>query len=232
MNVSEIAAILRRHPLAAVAVLVTAIGITYGVENTPVTIVQSATVVFAVGQTPMNAKLPSRQIDPLIATEVMMTQVMLSPEIASQVRAAGGTAQLGIVPENLYSLQYPDYAEPSATLTATSTSTAAVQRTFTVAAGLLARRMAALQTQAMVPPAERIRTVLIGDTGPVAQPGSHVRVLGGIAVITIVALVMIPVFLDRYRDLVRPQRRSGRRRRSRPRPRSPAARRPVTQNGR
>jgi hypothetical protein len=223
MNVRGIAAILRRQPLATAAVLVIAASITCGIESAPVTYVQSATVVFTLDHTPADAGptepgtkspgLVNPYIEPLITTEVMMTQVMVGPAAQSQVRAAGGTAQLGMTPENLYSLQYPDYAEPSASLTATSTSTAAVRRTFTVAAELLARRLAALQAQAGVPARDRITTVIIGDTGPVAQPGSRPRLFGGIAVMTIVALVMLPVFLDRHRNVIRPLCQVGRRRR-------------------
>lgn len=241
-SVLGIAAILRRNPLSAVVVLVIAAGIACGIESTPVTYVQSATVVFTLDRAPANVGptepgtgsqgLVNPYIGPLITTEVMMTQVMVSPAAQSQVRAAGGTAQVGMTPENLYSLQYPYYAEPSATLTVTSTSTAAVQRTFTVATELLARRLATLQERAGVPARDRIETVIIGDTGPVAQPGSRPRIFGGIAVLTIIALVMVPAFIERHRDVISLLSRVGRRRRSSHARRWPGWRRPVTASGR
>jgi hypothetical protein len=201
MNARNVAVILRRHLVAVTLILMTSAGVAYDMKVTPVTYAQSATLVFGVGRSPAEPNLANPLIDPLIATEVTMAQVMDSPAAQSEVRAAGGTAQFQFVPENLYSLQYPYYAQPSATLTATSPSPSAVTRTFTVAAQVLASRLAALQERAGVLPQHRIRTFIAGDTGPVPQPGSPARVFGGLGLLTVVALLMVPIFLERHRML-------------------------------
>ncbi len=214
MNVRNIVAILRRHLLAAAMVLMIGVGVAYDMKATPVTYAQSAVLEFSAGRSPAEPNLANPIIDPLIATEVMMTQVMAGPAAQSQVRAARGTGRFTIVPENLYSLQYPYYFDPSATLTATSTSAAAARRTFMAAVQVLASRLAAIQQQAGVAQRHRIRMFIIGKTAPVAQPGSRVRVFGGIALLTLVALLMVPVFLERHRGLI--GRRRARPRRARP----------------
>jgi hypothetical protein len=214
MNLREIAALMRRHLLAVTLVLTIAAGAGYDIRSTPPVYSQSATVVFTATDSPADSNLKTQFINPLIATEVMMTQIMTGSEAQSQVRAAGGTAQFGIVPENLYSLQYPNYSEPSATLTTTSPNTADVQRTFTVVLRILGQRLAAIQAQAGAPPSRRIRTFVLAQTRPVAQPGSPMRAFAGLAVLTLVALVMVPTFLDRRRSPVRRTARAGSRRRS------------------
>jgi|GEM_PF-2437000 hypothetical protein len=211
MNVRNYVTILRRHLLPTTIVLMIGAGVAYGMKATPVTYAQSAVLEFSAGRSPAEPNLANPIIDPLIATEVMISEVMAGPSAQSQVRAVGGTGQFTIVPENLYSLQYPYYFDPSATLTATSTSAAAARRTFTAAARVLASRLAAIQQQAGVPRRHRIRTFIIGDAAPVAQPGSRVRVFGGIALLILVALLMVPVFLERHRGLIGRRRAASRR---------------------
>jgi hypothetical protein len=199
MTLREIAGLMRRHLLAATVVLMLVAGTGYCIKSTSPMYSEGATVVFTVTDAMANAHLSGQLISPLIATEVMMTQVLMSPAAQDQVRAAGGTAQFELAPVNFYSMQYPDYAEPSATLTTASQRPADVQRTFRVVLRLLGQRLAAIQAQAGVPPRHRIRTFLIGDTGPIVQPGSPMRVFAGLAVLAVVALFTVTGFLDRRR---------------------------------
>lgn len=204
MTFREIAALMRRHLLAVMVVLLIAAGVTYGIMRTPPMYSQSATVVFMAKNSPAGSHSSASFINPLVATEVMMTQILTTPLAQSQVRAAGGTASFEFVPFNLYSMQYPDYGEPIATLTATSQRAADVQRTFTVVVRLLGQRLAAVQEQAAVPQRSRIQGYLAGDTGPVAQPGSSKRVFAGLALLTVVAIFMVAKYLDRHRRRSRP----------------------------
>lgn len=190
---------MRRHLLAVTAVLIITAGAAYEIRSTPPLYSRSATVEFIVTGSPADANLKAPLVAPLIATEVMMAQIMTSPAAVGEVRAAGGNAEFGIEPENLYSLQYPDYSEPSAMLTVTSPDTAAVGRTFGVVLRLLGQRLASMQ--AGVPPRHRVQISLVSDTGALAQPGSRTRVLGGLALLALAALLMVPSFLDRHPGL-------------------------------
>lgn len=204
MTLREIASLMRRHLLAVTVVLLIGVGIVYGIGRTPPIYSRSATVVFMANNSPAGSHSNSSFINPLVATEVMMTQILTNPLAQSQVRAAGGTASFEFVPFNLYSLQYPDYGEPVATLTTTSQRPADVQRTFTVVLRLLGQRLAAMQTQAGVPQRSRIQDYLTGDTGPVTQPGSAKRVFAGLALLIVVAVFMVAKYLDRHPRYSRP----------------------------
>lgn len=197
MTLREIAALMHRHLLAVAVVLLTATGVGYGIMRTPPVYSQSATVVFMAKNSPDGSHSSATFLNPLVATEVMMTQILSSPLSQSQVRAAGGTASFELVPFNLYSLQYPDYGEPIAMLTTTSQRPADVERTFTVVLRLLGQRLAAMQGQAGVPRRSRIQDYLTGNTGPVAQPGSARRVFAGLAMLTVLAVFMVAKCLDR-----------------------------------
>jgi len=195
MTVRKIAALMRRHLVAVIVVLTIAAGVTYSIVSTPPTYSETATVIFSAGPSLADSRASASFMIPLIATEVMMSQTMMSSPTQNQVRAVGGTASFELVPYNLYSLQYPDYGEPITMLTVTSPSPAAIQRTFGAVLGLLGRRLAAMQAQ--VPPRNRIQDSLVGDSGIAAQPGSSMRVLGGLVLLTVIAVFMVANFLDR-----------------------------------
>jgi len=195
MTLREIAALMRRHLLAATVVLVIAAGVGYDIGSTPPLYSESATVVFTPKSSLADSRSSASFVAPLIATEVMMAETMMSSSAQSQVRAAGGTASFQFAPSNLYSLQYPDYDEPDATLTATSQRPADVQRTFMMVLKLLSQRLAAMQ--ARVPLRSRVQDLLVGDTGIAVQPAASTRVFGGLALLTLVGLFMVANFLDR-----------------------------------
>ena len=197
MTFCAIAGLMRRHLLAVTVVLIIAVCAGYDIRSSPTMYSESATVEYAVARSLGKSDVKGQFAIPLIATEVMMSQALMSRPAQGQVRAAGGTAQFEFVPANLYSLQYPNYDEPAAALTTTSQRPAEVRRTFHVVLRLLGQRLAGLQAQAGVPARNRIRTFLSGDTGPVAQPGSSTRVSAGLALLTVVAVFMVANFLDR-----------------------------------
>ena len=199
MTLRQIAGFMCWRLLPATVVLTLAAGAGYYIRRTPPMYSQSATVVFTVRDAMANSHLSGVLISPLIATEVMLTQVLMSPAAQHQVRAAGGNAQFDLAPINLYSMEYPEYSEPSATLTTASQRPADVERTFRVVLRLLADRLAAIQARAGVAPRSRIRTFLVGATGPVVQPGSSTRVFAVLGVLAVVALFTVAGFLDRRR---------------------------------
>lgn len=213
MTFRELAGLMRRHLLAVTVVLITVGAAGYDIRSTPPMYSEGATVVFTVARSLARLDSSGQLATPLIATEVMMAQVLMSPVAQGQVRAAGGTAQFEFVPVNLYSMQYPDYAEPSATLTTTSQRPASVRRTFLVVLRVIGQRLKSIQAQAGVSSRHRIRTFLVGDTGPVSQPGSPARVLAGLALLAIVAVFMVVNFLDRRTGGTAMRRQAGLRRR-------------------
>jgi hypothetical protein len=101
---------------------------------------------------------------------------------------AGGTATVSLTLVNLYDEEYPNYGLPMATLTSTSTSAAASQRTFTIAVRRLEDSLEAMQARAGVAPGNRISASILAPSGPIAQPGSKKRVYGGLAILAVMAV--------------------------------------------
>jgi len=201
VTIRMIAALLRRHLAVVVAVVLAAEALVYQVRHTPPGYVASATVVFSTAGTAGAASSPAAQRDTssLITTETMMAGLMATRWAQDLVRRRGGTGEYQVTPENTANLQYPDYADPIATVTVTAPGAAAAQRTFTAVYGVIARRLAGLQARAGVPPGQRIRVHLIGMSAPAPQPGSRVRVLAGLALLAVMAVFGAALFLDRRR---------------------------------
>jgi hypothetical protein len=192
---------LGRHRLAMAIVLVMAACLAYLLKNAPTSYSDSSTVVFSAAYADVNPSPALAQS--LIACEAMMSETMTSPGITQEVRAAGGTAPFSMVPFNVYNMQYPDYAEPTATLTATSVSEAAAQRTFRIVLRLLGQHMATIQADAGVPEENRIQVNTAGSTGTLVQPGSRARAFGGLVLLTLIAAVSLANFLDRRKTRAR-----------------------------
>jgi hypothetical protein len=216
MTVRDIAALMRRHLLAVTIVLVIAAAVVLDIKTSPTTYAQTATVVFTARNSLADPRTDQQMVVPLIADAVMMSQIMLSPPEQSQVNTAGGTASFDFTPYNLYSMQYPDYSEPEATLTVTAQSAAVAQSTFSQVMRVLGQRLTAMQ--ARVPPPSRVQAYLVGNSGPVPQSGSSARELGGLALLTVLAVFAVANFLDRRERrpaVPRPgaRRAAGRRRR-------------------
>ncbi len=204
MSGRAVAEFLSLPRLVATMVLIIAAGVGYIIMSSPMVYSESGTVVFAVTNDLARSNASASFGQSLIATETMMTQSVLSGPERSQVRDAGGTAQFSLVPFNAYNLEYPDYAEPLATLTTQAPSLVSARRTFTAVLRVLAQRLAALQARAGVAPRDRILTYLTADTGAMAEPGSRVRSFAGLMLIALVAVGMVSAFLGRRRGRGRP----------------------------
>lgn len=192
---------LNRHRLAMLIVLVMAAGLAYLLNTAPTSYSDSSTVVFSATFAQINPSPALAQS--LIASETMMAETMTSPAMMAQVRASGGTAPFTMVPFNVYNMQYPDYAEPTATLTATSVSEADAQRTFRIVLQVLTKRMTSIQADAGVPAKNRIRVNTAGSTGTLVQPGSRARAFGGLLLLTLIAAISVANLLDRRHPAVR-----------------------------
>jgi hypothetical protein len=198
MSFHVIVSPLRRQILVVLVVLAVSAIVGYDIHSSPAAYSQSATVVFTVTKSLARLNVSGSFTGSMVATETMMAATLTSPAVQSQIREAGGSAPFTVVPFNLYNLQYPEYAAPSATLTVTSPSRAAVRATFALVFRFLSQRLAGLQAQAGVPRPDRIRTYLVGVTSPAPHEGSPARVFGGLAVLALMSVFTIANLLDRH----------------------------------
>ena len=137
---------------------------------------------------------------------LIITEVMLAQTMSGDVRTAAGTTRLESLPCNRSDLEYPDYAEQCATLTAIAPGAAAARAALVLAYRLLSGRLARLQTEFKVVSRNRIHTSLVGLSGPLPQQGSRARVLAGLALLTLMAILTV----SRFAAYHRPARRGGR----------------------
>ena len=170
-----------------VATLLLAAGAGYGIEISPPTYLESATVELLL---PKAENAPNAYYifaSSLITSGEVMVQILMSPAAQRQISAAGHGASVSLALVNLYNEEYPDYGVPLATLTAASPVAADAHRTFVAATRALGLLLAARQKQMEVPPLDRISAQILGDSGPVIQTGSRARVFGGLALLAAIA---------------------------------------------
>jgi hypothetical protein len=215
MTLYEIAALLSRHIVAVAAVLLLAAGAGYSMVTAPPVYSESGSLVFATSGKPAQpASAPYGDSSALIGQSLITTETtaavaVSSSQASARVRAAGGTAEFAVTPFNTYSLQYPDYARPIATLAARSPRPDATHRTFWLVFRLVQQRLAASETRAGTPAKNRIKVYLVADTGPELVSGSRARTIGGLGALTVVATFVLASALDRRRK-PSGRRRSGR----------------------
>lgn len=194
-----------------VAVLLISAAAAYDIKKTPPIYSDGATVIFF---TTRHLADPSREAaldQSLIVTEVMVAQTTMS-----LVSSAGRRVHIAAVPCNRSDLEYPDYAEQCATLTAAAPDPGAVQQAFSAAYRVLRSRLMTLQADSGAAPRRRIRTYLVGMSGALPQKGSRARVFAGLAVLTIIVILTASRFSEFHRIRFRAARRwTIRRRRTR-----------------
>ena len=210
VSLQEIAALMRRHLAAVLVVIICAAAVAVIFKRAPVTYQESGTVVF---KDPVSAGFPNTYTSfsgSLVKAAALMAASAMSPQDGQQIRAAGGTAAYDVAPYNGYNLEYPDYSDPYVIVTAAATDPAQVQHTFNVVTQQLYTDLVSRQVQAGVSTVNRITASLVGDSGPVPQPGSSKRVDAGLLVLAIIAAFAVAIFLDRHpMRLNRLLRRSG-----------------------
>jgi len=198
----DFAALLRRHLAAVLAVLVVAAGLAFTFKKTPATYMEGSTVVF---NQPPSAAQPNPYfsgggtlitVGGVVATYLMGTQGHQAVAAAGGSTAGGTAYDVALV--NSYNQEYPNYSTPEATVTVTGTDLLAVEHTFTAMMRVLTSWLADQQAAAGAPAVDQITAKLIGNPGPLAQPGSSKRVLGGLLLLTLIAVFSVCVFLDRH----------------------------------
>jgi hypothetical protein len=198
MTAQEIFALMRRHLVALMIVIVAAAGVTYKFKHTPIMYQESGTVLLAQDKSVGNPN-PYFSVDQsMTATAGIMVLLVMSPQGRAQVQAAGGSASFDVALVNIYSMQFPDYSNPYISVSAASPDPAEVHRTFTAVVGLLYHELTIRQTQVHAPTISLIVPHMITDTGPQAQPGSSKRWLFGMFILMLVAVFSVATFLDRH----------------------------------
>jgi hypothetical protein len=213
VTIGEIAALLRRHIIAVIAVIAAAAAVSYGLARAPVIYQESGTLYFHVPSAVQRSKL-STQLEFTqgeTAVVAIFSNLLMSSNGQRQVRSAGAVAQFDVAPVNVGSLQYPDYADPDVSVTTSGTDPAKVRTSFAAVTRVLSNDLAALQAQVGAPAGYRLKAYFSNGPSLQAEPGSSTRVYGGLAVLAIVAIFAAMILLERRR------------------PRSAAARRPAAQ---
>jgi hypothetical protein len=188
--------LLRRHLAAVAVVLVLAAGLAFRLKSANQGYEDSATVsVYA----PRAVGDPFSDAQSLLAMNELMAYTVMGAQGQQQVRGAGGTGSYDVSMVNLNNEDFPDYADPYVTVTATSPSAAEAQGTFSAVLKVLSADLQAIQARQGARPDYRIQLAPIAaPTGPVPQQGSSVRVLAGLAGLTLIAILMTAGLLDRF----------------------------------
>lgn len=192
-----------RRAMAVIVILIISAGAAYDIRRAPDLQSDGATVIFFVAHQLARSQPQADSInESLVATEVMLSETTME-----YVSTPAGKVQIVAFPCNRSNLQYPDYEEQCATLTATAANAAAVRRAFWEAYRVLRSRLLRLQISSTVPARNRIQTDLVGVSGPVAQAGSRARVLAGLAVLTLIGMLTVSRFLTLRRSRAATRRR-------------------------
>ncbi len=211
MSVSVTAVLMRCRILAWLTVLIITAGVGYGMKTAGPTYSDGATVVLSLRHPMTNSPAKANSIDAsLVATEVMLAQTTIG-----YASTSAGKVQIVAFPCNRSNVEYPDYEEQCATLTASAGTPAAVYRAFWLAYRAMKSRLLRLQASVRVTPYNRIQTYLVGISGPVPQPGSRTRVYGGLGLLGLLGILLTSRFFALRRRSARSRQRparSGRRR--------------------
>ena len=145
-----------------------------------------------------------------INQSLVTTEVMFSQTTAEYVNTVAGKVQIMAFPCNRFNLS-TDYEEQCATLTATGPGATAGSRGFWLAYQVLRSRLMRWLARAAVHPKDRIRTYLVGISGPEPERGSRSRVFAGLRLLTIIGVLTV----WRFFELRRPRKRNRRHQRAR-----------------
>ena len=198
----DFAALFRRHLAAVLGVLAVAAGLAFAFKTTPTTYMEGGTVVF---NQPVSRAQPNPYFSgggTLIMAGGVVAAYLTGYQGHQEVPAAGGSTAGGtgydVSLVNSYNQEYPNYSTPEANATVTGTDLVAVERTYTAMMHVLTGYLADQQASAGAPAVDQITAQMIGNPGPLAEPGSSKRVFGGLLLLTIIAVFTVCVFLDRH----------------------------------
>lgn len=207
MSLSELAALVRRHIVAAAIVVVVAAGFAYHIKHTPPTFEDNATIVLA----PPNPVLSPPYANPyappfgpsLIITGELMVKWITGAQGQQLLQQAGVSNTFSVALINFSDQEYPLYGEPNLTISGIGEDPVSAHNALVTGTRIFEQGLASQEEHYHVRPAYRIATHVIGDSGPIVQLGSSKRTYAGLAALTIIALYMALIILDRRSPLPR-----------------------------
>src|SRR5579862_9095548 len=162
MSLLDIAALMRRHAVAVMIVLVLAAALGYEIKHAKPMYNDSSTVAFRTSGSPFGVG------NGFLVTADLMVRSMMSPQSEQLVRQAGGTVAYQVSLVNLYNIEFPEYAVPYATVSVTAPDPADAERTFAATMEVLAEELKTRQAGDGISPAAQIGVhVIAGTTGAV-----------------------------------------------------------------
>jgi hypothetical protein len=191
-------ALLRRHFVAVLVILVIAVGVEYSFKHSAPAYAEVGTLVFV---PPVSGAHPNAYAavgGSILEAAGTLAVNTMSPKEQQQVLRGGGNASYDVELLNSYNLEYPNYSNAYLMVSTASTDPVAVHRTYALVTRLLTSQFQAQQTAFGATPNNRIEIVMAGDSGPLAQQGSSKRALIGLFILTIVAVFAAASFLDRH----------------------------------
>jgi hypothetical protein len=207
MSLVELAALVRRHIVAAAIVLVVAVGVAYSIKHTPPTFEDNATIVLAPPDPVLSPPYANPYAPPfgpsLIITGEVMMKWMTGAQGQQLLRQAGLSNNFAVSLINFSDLEYPLYGEPNLTISGIGEDPTSAHNALVTGARIFEQGLVSQEEHAHVPLRYRIATHMIGDSGPVVQLGSNKRTYAGLAALTIIALYMILKIIDRRPALLR-----------------------------
>jgi hypothetical protein len=191
-------ALLTRHWLVAGFVFLAAIGVGLGLTHSTPLYASTATVAFDIPRAMQKAGTPISG-DNLIVTVGVLADTLSAPTVTGRVYgAAGGGAQYQFGLVNFYDQEYPNYAQPLATLQATSFRPDAARRTFEAAYRAMQQRLAAQQAAAGALPGDYITANIVrGSSQPIPQSGYPKRTYIGVFFLGLVSAYFTALILER-----------------------------------
>lgn len=203
-------ALLRRHFVAVLVILVIAAGVEYTFKHSAPAYAEVGTLVFIPPVSGAHPNAYSAVGGSVLEAAGTLAVSAMSPREQQQVLRGGGNAAYDVELLNSYNLEYPNFSNAYLMVSTASTDPVAVHRTFALVTRLVTSQFQAQQVADGATANNRIETVMAGDTGPLVQQGSSKRALIGLFILTIVAVFAAASFLDRHPvRLPWPGRRTG-----------------------
>jgi O-antigen ligase len=193
-DLSELAALTRRHFVAAGLVLLMALGIAYVFRQTPPVYKETATLAL---KPPSSDPGSFESNYSLILTGEVMVKWAAGAQGQERLREAGVDSGFSVTLLNYANEEDPVYKTPYIIVSATAGSPMATHDAFTAGTRIFDDELVTQQVKTHIAADGRVTADLLGDSGPILQAGSTARVLGGLAFLTIVAAYMTASLLDR-----------------------------------
>ncbi len=198
MSLSGALALLRRHFVAVLVILVIAAGVEYTFKHSAPAYAEVGTLVFIPPTSGAHPNAYSAVGGSILEAAGTLAVSAMSPREQQEVLRSGGNAAYDVELLNSYNLEYPDYSNAYLTVSTASADPVAVHRTYALVTHLLTSQFRAQQAAFGATPNNRVEIVMAGDTGPLVQQGSSKRALIGLFILTIVAVFAVASFLDRH----------------------------------